>query len=646
MKKPSSDSSPEPRPLAVRISGDPASDALLESILPPMEWDIHTVKGPLTREGMAVGATCLIVDVRSASDCPRVLDAVARYPGLPIIVLADDAQAEPIEALLAHKVSDILRTPLHSLDLRMAARRCLKANDYRRRLPPISDENVASAADRGSANGNADRRFDTAFQMMSRIGSLIGRLARDVRGDVRYFDELSYFVSVHDAACRLVGANAVYREQFGDSLLRPSWKIYSGERAHRQTCPEGKVIDTGDKVSMDAVVRYRSGAKVPVRVHAAPIFDASGNVDMVLEVFAGVQEIDRLATDIRSTQRRYRQLFDAVPNYIVVLDRKVRLTAFNSRFMQDFGLKTGRRFYDLFKPVTPAREGTPIDLTFKDGMPHQGEMLLRSPNGEQLTLLAWTSPLKTAAGKLLEVLTIFTDLTELRRLQDNLSQLGLMISTISHSLKGSLTGMDAALYLIDKGFYRERPGRIEEGLELATLMSDRIRKLVRDILYYAKERELETENTDVEGFALDIADSVRGRILGANIHFQPNIAPGAGTFDIDSGLMRSALINLLDNAVEACIEDDTSLAQHVITFTVKGDEQSVFFVVSDNGGGMTADEMKNMFQLFWSSKGAKGTGLGLFITRKVIQQHGGTINTSSQPGSGAVFTAQLPRRHP
>jgi len=240
-------------------------------------------------------------------------------------------------------------------------------------------------------------------------------------------------------------------------------------------------------------------------------------------------------------------------------------------------------------------------------------------------------------------LAYFMDISELRRMQGNLSALGLMIGTISHSLKGCLTGLDASLYLIETGFYRNKPARIEEGIDVTKLMVDRIRKLVLDILYYSKERELKPETIEVWRFAGDLAESVESRIRAANITFETDISNNSGKFSVDGNILRPALINILENAMEACIEDQRTLA-HCIRFSVHGNDDQVIFEISDNGPGMDDDQIHRIFQLFYSSKGTKGTGIGLFVTRKVIRQHGGSITVESEPGHGARFVITLPRR--
>jgi signal transduction histidine kinase len=245
------------------------------------------------------------------------------------------------------------------------------------------------------------------------------------------------------------------------------------------------------------------------------------------------------------------------------------------------------------------------------------------------------------AGKLIQVLVIFTDITEVRQLEDNLSVLGLMIGSISHDLKGCLTGLDAGLYLIDTGFYRDRPGRIEEGLDVTRLMVDRIRKLVQDVLYYTKERELEIQKISVEQFAIGVAATVDNRIRSANIHFKCAIESGQANIEIDPGLIRSALVNILENAMEACI-DDPGEKEFQIDLHVRQTDKEIQFDITDNGSGMDENQKKKIFTIFYSTKGSKGTGLGLFIANKAVQKHGGYISVDSEPGKGTTFHIRLP----
>jgi signal transduction histidine kinase len=173
-------------------------------------------------------------------------------------------------------------------------------------------------------------------------------------------------------------------------------------------------------------------------------------------------------------------------------------------------------------------------------------------------------------------------------------------------------------------------------------MADRIRKMVLNVLFSCKERSLEKAQTDVLQFAGEVVSSMENRLRSADIDFTYDFSLCAGQFEIDRDLLRTALVNILENALEACLEDPTH-KKHGIDFKVISENDKVIFEIRDNGPGMTAEETAKIFTIFYSSKGHGGTGLGMFITQKVVNTHAGTIEVHSSPGSGTVFRIRLPR---
>ena len=94
-------------------------------------------------------------------------------------------------------------------------------------------------------------------------------------------------------------------------------------------------------------------------------------------------------------------------------------------------------------------------------------------------------------------------------LQSHLASLGLMIGSISHGIKGLLTGLDGGIYLLDSGFAQKNEVRIKEGWDVVKLTVERIRKMVMDILFYAKERDLRLERIDIRNFIEEIAKELK-----------------------------------------------------------------------------------------------------------------------------------------
>ena len=119
--------------------------------------------------------------------------------------------------------------------------------------------------------------------------------------------------------------------------------------------------------------------------------------------------------------------------------------------------------------------------------------------------------------------------------------------------------------------------------------------------------------------------------------------PHLGEVLLDTEGIHRCLLNLVSNAIDACVADEDEHKTHMVKVTTSRDGEARFaFQVSDNGCGMDDDVKKQLFTSFFSTKGSKGTGLGLLITQKIVQEHGGTLSAKSEPGKGSTFTMLLP----
>jgi len=489
-----------------------------------------------------------------------------------------------------------------------------------------------------------DERFITVNQVLDNISLIIEQISDEVEGGVKYFTQMPYFVSVHDRRQNVLIINAAYRKLLGNKVGAKSWEIYRAPWATAEDSPVGKTLQTEQVQETRAVVKYRSGIRVPVIVHTAPIYNNDGAVELVLEVSAGTRDVRRLRKELRKSQQRYEQLFNAVPCYIAVLSRDLRVTALNRPFQDDFGDHTGRRFFQVFEQASTTG-ANPVTRTLEDARPHEAEMNLLRSDGRRYNALVWTSPITTAAGKLLQILVMFVDITQIRKLRDNLSSLGLMMGTIAHGIKGVLTGLNGGIYLIESGHRQDQAEKVKEGITIARQMMQRMERVVFDILYYTKKRALKLEELDAEAIAVDIVGTFEPKLEGTGIVFETDFSASGVSLEADTTMLRTAMVHILENAADACAAD-TAKTAHRIGFRVDADEEQVRFVIEDDGPGMDAESQKKIFDLFFSTKGSKGTGLGMFITDKIIRQHGGTIELESEPGNGTRFAVSLPRRVP
>ena len=232
---------------------------------------------------------------------------------------------------------------------------------------------------------------------------------------------------------------------------------------------------------------------------------------------------------------------------------------------------------------------------------------------------------------------------EKSELQSHLSSLGLMLGSISHALKGLLTGLDAGVYLVDGGLAKGNTSQLREGWDIVKQRMERIRKVVLDILFYSKKRELKREKMNAVTLAEEVAAAVAGKLTETGVVFVKEFDPDSGEFEVDPSYVQAALLNILENAVDACLAGENRRTPKVV-FSLRHRKDRLEFDILDNGIGMDPATQEKLFTPFFSSKGDKGTGLGLFIANKIVEQHGGRIDVTSAPGRGSLFRVIIPKR--
>jgi signal transduction histidine kinase len=334
-----------------------------------------------------------------------------------------------------------------------------------------------------------------------------------------------------------------------------------------------------------------------------------------------------------------------VPCYISIQDSNLRIVDANRRLREDFGASPGDKCHQVYMHRTEACVPCIVKQTFEDGQVHQAEEVMTSPKGDQVNVLVYTAPVRNAAGQINNVIEISTNITQIRQLQSQLTSLGLVIGSISHGIKGLLTSLDGGVYLVNTGLAKNNRARFEQGWKMVERNIIRIRRMVLDLLYYSKDRVPDFQKTSALAVAEEVCEVIRGKAGEMEIDFTCDLDQNAGEFEVDSKAVRSLLINLVENAMDAC-RVDTKKTVHQVRIGMKGYPDHLEFDVADNGIGMDQEIRERAFSLFFSSKRGNGTGLGLFISNKIAQAHGGEIKIDSELNVGTRMIVKLPRKPP
>lgn len=247
------------------------------------------------------------------------------------------------------------------------------------------------------------------------------------------------------------------------------------------------------------------------------------------------------------------------------------------------------------------------------------------------------------AGKAVGVVVAFTDVTErqaLDRMKDE------FISTVSHELRTPLTSLRAALGLIGSGTLASRPDKREQMLNIAIANTERLVRLVNDILDLERIRSgkagLHSTMCSANDLLRRAAELEQPRAAKARIQFRFD-AGDVGVW-ADPDRILQALTNLISNAIKF---SPPGSEIHLSAQTLAEDEAQI--VVRDQGRGIPNDKLEQIFERFQQidasdTRSMGGTGLGLAICRSIVTQHGGRIWACSTPGAGTTFCFTLPTR--
>jgi signal transduction histidine kinase len=235
---------------------------------------------------------------------------------------------------------------------------------------------------------------------------------------------------------------------------------------------------------------------------------------------------------------------------------------------------------------------------------------------------------------------------------ERLAAMGQTIATLSHHVKNILQGIRGGSYLIESGLKRDDTNAVRRGWGMVDRNQERISNLVMDMLTFSKEREPQRVDADLNETTADVVElmTTRASDAGVELSFMPDNDMPMANYDPDA--LHQAILNLVTNAIDA-VTAEPALDQDALVAGPKGavaistcfDPELGWCVdVLDNGPGISPADREKIFSLFESKKGARGTGLGLPVSAKILKEHGGAIEILDPPsGSGCCFRLCLPR---
>ncbi|MBD2517832.1 PAS domain-containing protein [Nostoc sp. FACHB-973] len=368
--------------------------------------------------------------------------------------------------------------------------------------------------------------------------------------------------------------------------------------------------------------------------------------DVLVAVHQDITKRKGIEEALRESEEKFRQLAENIQAVFWMTDIQNQQVLYVSNAYQTIWQKSCEDLYhnysDWLDAIHPEdRQGVELELIeqMKTGQYDKKYRIIR-PDGSIRWIRDRAFGIKNELGEVVRIAGIAEDITELEQINLMKSE---FIGIVSHELRTPLTAIRAALGLLQTGIYDKKPDKFKRMIEIAAIDSDRLVRLVNDILDLER---LESDRAVLEKTTCNAADLIQQAVAGVQaIANQQNITfkihPSNAQVWAAADAIVQTLTNLLGNAIKFSPADST------ITLSVQQQTDHVLFQIADQGRGIPADKLEAIFGRFQQvdasdSRTKGGTGLGLAICRSIIDQHGGQIWVESTVSVGSTFFFTLP----
>jgi signal transduction histidine kinase len=459
------------------------------------------------------------------------------------------------------------------------------------------------------------------------------------------FEQAPIMIALLDPDLKVVASNDRFRKVVGDCSGKRCFEAFRNRDEVCEGCLALKTFEDGQVRIHDEILSLPSGGTGHYVTRLAPLTsEDNGHPPYVIWMASDVNEASSLLHENEI-------LFEGVPCYVCVLDRDLKIIRANRRMRNTFGRHRRKYCYEVYKEREAPCDDCPALRAFEDGKEHTGHHIGTTADGDEAHYIVTAAPLTweggTEGGRVTHVIEISTDITQVHRLEkekldaERLAAVGQTVAGLAHGIKNILMGIEGGVYVMESGLRKEQPVKIERGFRMLSRNVDKISGLVRNLLSFSRGTVPKVVSTNPNAIAREVYELYHDKASQLGVQLLSNLSPGIPLAPLDPEGIHTCLANLVSNAIDACQASEQEGCRVILS---SSEENGVIrFQVEDDGCGMDYEVKKKIFTTFFTTKGGGGTGLGLLMTRKIVQEHGGRIEVESEPGEGTTFSVLLPR---
>jgi C4-dicarboxylate-specific signal transduction histidine kinase len=347
--------------------------------------------------------------------------------------------------------------------------------------------------------------------------------------------------------------------------------------------------------------------------------------------------IDERTLELRESQEFTELLLNSIEQRVTVVDREFSILKANAAAERMFGDRVrDAKCHELFEGRSTPCEGCPAARTFETGRPARDERSQSTGNGQEAVLVD-TYPVKSPNGDVESVITIGRVVTDEKRLQmqmvhqEKMAAFGLLAAGVAHEIGNPLASIESQLRLA-----ADDPERAEQTLGVVRKDVARIGRLLRELVDFSRRRRdtemLMSVNQAIEDVVRLLEHDPRAR----KIEIECELADGLPGVRAKEDHVVQVLMNLGLNALDSMPSGGS------LKFVSALEDEEIVVRVRDSGAGIPVDARARVFEPFFTTKElGRGTGLGLFVSRGIVEGMGGRLELEDTGDDGTMFAVRL-----
>jgi PAS domain S-box-containing protein len=482
------------------------------------------------------------------------------------------------------------------------------------------------------------------------------------------FNSMNDVISVIDVNnFRIIDVNSVFLEKYGikkDAVLGKTCYEITHQRADPCTppddiCPLVETLNTGKPSTTEHVHYMKGGEKRYVEVSTSPIIDENGKVVKVIHVSKDITERMQMLEQLRQKNQLVKATLESLPYPFYVIETKNYIIKLANSAANKQGLREGSYCYVVHnntKPCDTKDHQCPLRKVEKTKKPVTTKHIHFDENGKPRDVDVHCYPIFDNGGNVNQVIEYTLDITDLQKIKEiRLENERLVfadkaksefLAIMSHELRtplNAIIGFSELLKVKTMGNINEKQESYVDNIRYG---GKHLLDLINDILDLSQAEagkiELVIEKISVPHTINEVLILIEEKAAKNNIIINEEFDPQLEWIEADKQRIKQVLFNLLSNAVKFSKEEGGT-----ITIATKREGDMARISVSDSGIGIKERDIGKLFKEFQqldsgSTRKYGGTGLGLVITKKLIELHGGKIIVESRYGEGSTFSFSIP----